>query len=185
LTARPIAACLFAGALLVGPVEAAGFAGQAQTAELPLRLTLGCERASELVFRFILENVSTEPTAAVIGTILGNDKKYLPGPLGFTLRRAGEADVNFDWFDPSVVGISGRIDPWVIPLPAGASYSVTVVIPNGFRHLFFAPADVRLRMTTREIANPNGDLQGLRFIHVWIGTLTSDWIHVPESCRVR
>ena len=185
MTVRLIAACLFAGALLVGPVEAEEFAGQAQTVEPPFRLAVRCERASDLVFRFILENVSDEPTAAVIGTILGNDKKYLPGPLGFTLRRAGEADVNFDWFDPSVVGIAGRIDPWVIPLPAGASYSVRVLIPNGFRHLFFTPADVRVRLTTREIANPNGDLEGLRFIHVWIGTLTSDWIHVPESCRVR
>jgi hypothetical protein len=41
------------------------------------------------------------PTAAIIGTILGNDKKYLPDQIDFTISRRGSADVNFHYFDPS------------------------------------------------------------------------------------
>jgi hypothetical protein len=112
-----------------------------------------------------------------------NDKKYLPGPLSFALKRAGEADVNFDWFDPSVAGIAGRVDPWLITLPPGASYSVVVTIPKGFRHLFTSPAAIRIRLTTGAIRDVNSDMQGLQFIHVWSGTLTSDWIQFPASCQ--
>jgi len=149
----------------------------------PLQLSLACDQERELVFRFSLQNVSPNPTAAVIGSILGNDKKYLPGPLSFTLKRAGEADVNFDWFDPSVPGIAGRVDQWIITFPPGASYSAIVAIPKGFRHLFTASAEVRVRLTTQKVRDLNGDMQGLQFIHVWVGSLASDWIRFPESCR--
>jgi hypothetical protein len=98
------------------------------------------------------------------------------------MKRAGVADTNFDYFDPSVAAVAGRLDPWLIPLPAGAAYSVAVSIPRGFQELFSTPADVQIRLTTQEIGSPNGDLQGLQLIHVWIGTLTSDWIRFPDSC---
>jgi hypothetical protein len=151
----------------------------------PLQLRLTCETERELVFRFALQNINAAPTAAVIGSILANDKKYLPGALSFTLKRAGEAGVSFDWFDPSVPGVAGRVDPWLIPFPPGAGYSVTVGIPNEFRHLFTSPAEVRIRLTTGKIGERNDDMQGLQFIHVWTGTLTSDWLRFPESCSGR
>jgi hypothetical protein len=154
-----------------------------QTPTDQLLLTLACERPSDLTFRLTLHNVSTVSTAAVIGTILANDKKYLLGRVAFTVTRAGVADSTFDFFDPSVPTVAGRVDPWLIPLPAGASYSVVVSIPEGFRELLAGIADVRARLTTRENRNPNLDVQGLRFIHVWIGTLISDPIHLPDACR--
>ena len=161
-----------------------GLTSAAQTTAIdPLRLTLECEQASTLTFRLTLQNVSTEPTAAVIGTILANDKKYLPGSLAFTLKRTGVADSTFTYVDPSVSVVGGRVDPWLVPLPAGASYSVVVSIPRGVRESFATPAEVHVRLTTNEIGNPNLDVQGLRFIHVSVGTLTSDRIHFPESCR--
>jgi hypothetical protein len=119
----------------------------------------------------------------VIGIILGNDRKYLPEHVGFTLKRTGEADVNFDWFDPSVPGIAGRVDSWLIPLPSRAKYSVPVVVPNGFQHLFSRPADVVVRLMTQNLRDLNGDLQGLTFIRVWTGTLTSDAVRFPQSCH--
>ena len=161
-----------------------GLTSAAQTTAIdPLRLTLECEQASRLTFRLTLQNVSTEPTAAVIGTVLANDKKYLPRSLAFTLKRTGVADTTFDYVDPSVSVVGGRVDPWLVPLPAGASYSVVVSIPSGLRESFASPAEVHVRLTTHEIGNPNLDVQGLRFIQVLVGTLTSDRIHFPESCR--
>jgi hypothetical protein len=107
------------------------------------RLVLACSRSATSTFRLTMQNVGNTPTAVVIGSILGNDKKYVPEGLQFTLRRDGTADTDVDWFDPSVAGVGGRIDPWLVPLPAGASYSIAVLIPESQRHLFAAPAAVR------------------------------------------
>jgi hypothetical protein len=169
-------------------VAACGGVTRAQPAADPLRLALACERASEVTFRFTLQNVSTAPTAAVIGTILANDKKYLPERLGLTVRRSGVPDTYLEYVDTSMLGvIGGRLDPWLIALPAGASYSVVIpahfaLSPTSVRESFSSPAELRLHLMTREIGNPNFDVQGLRVIHVWVGTITSDWIHFPDAC---
>ena len=86
----------------------------AQTGADPLRLALECTQASELTFRFTMQNVSTVPTAAVIGVILGNDRKYLPGNLELTVRRAGMADTNLSYVDLSVA-VAGSPRPRRIP----------------------------------------------------------------------
>ena len=155
----------------------------------PLRLSLACQQTHELAFRFAIQNVSTEPAAAVIGIILGNDRKYLPGPLSLTVRRAGVPDVHLQYVDLSVAAIAGRIDPWLITLPAGASYSVAVPArnflpgPRLVEESFSAPAELQLQLTTQETGEPNPDLSGLRFIRVWIGTLVSDRLQFPGQCH--
>jgi len=160
----------------------------AQTGADPLRLALECTQASELTFRFTMQNVSTVPTAAVIGVILGNDRKYLPGNLELTVRRAGMADTNLSYVDLSVAVVGGRLDRWLIALPADASYSVAVPAKN-FRlgatlrqEPFVAPADLQLRLTTQENGRHNPDVQGLSLIDVWVGTLTSAWLRFPGQC---
>ena len=149
----------------------------------PLRLALACSRPAGSPFRLTIQNIDNTPTAVVIGSVLGNDRKYLPRGLQFTLRRDGMADTEVDWFDPSVAGVAGRIDPWLVPLPAGTSYSIGVLIPESLRHFFSTPAAVRVRLTTQTVPTLNPDLEGLRFIHVWAGTLTSDWIPLPGDCH--
>jgi hypothetical protein len=146
----------------------------------PLRLVVAC--TPDLTFQFTIQNVGTAPTAVVIGSILGNDKKYLPGKIRFTLRRPGAADTNFDYFDPSVPRVTGQIDPWLIPLPPSASYSIIVAIPRGFRGEFSTSAAVTVHLTTHENEPINPDTKGLEFIHVWVGTLTSNAIRFPDDC---
>src|SRR5206468_1371974 len=102
-----------------------GVVPHAQPAPDPLRLMLECSQTSELTFRFTLQNVSQAPTAVVIGAILGNDKKYLLQDLGLVVRRGGVVDTLLEYVDPSVAGVAGRIDPWLVTLPPGSSYSIT------------------------------------------------------------
>jgi len=155
----------------------------AQSGSDPLQLTLECERAPELTFRLTVRNIGSAPTAAVVGSILGNDRQYLLGSLAFVLSRDGSADTYFDYVDPTVAAVGGRVDPWLVTLPAAASYSVAVSIPRGFRDLFSSPAEVSVRLKTRELQSLNSDVQGLSFVHVWVGTLTSERIPFPGSCR--
>jgi hypothetical protein len=176
--------CIIVTALLVA---SASTVQHAQT--VPLRLLLACSQASELTFRFTIQNVSATPTAAVIGTILANDKKYLPARLKLTVRRAGVPDVTVPYIDTTVAFVAGRLDPWLITLPPDASYSITVPAQN-FRHTpsltkesFSAPADLQLQLVTREVGETNNDMRGLSSIHVWVGTLTSDWVRFPSDCH--
>jgi hypothetical protein len=176
--------CAIITALLVA---SASTMQHAQTA--PLRLLLACSQASELMFRFTIQNVSATPTAAVIGTILANDKKYLPARLKLTVRRAGAPDVNLTYVDTTVPGVFGRLDPWLVALPPDASYSVAVparnfrLTPLLTKEPFSAPADLQLQLVTREVGETNRDMQGLSVIHVWVGTLTSEWVRFPSDCH--
>src|SRR5262249_42662674 len=100
--------------------------------------------------------------------------------LELTIRRAGIPDVKLKYVDPMVVG--GRLDPWLIALPPDASYSVAVparkfsLTPHLTEEPFSAPVDLQLPLATREVGRANSDLQAISLIHVWVGTLTSDWV---------
>jgi|SRR6267142_3557727 len=172
----------------LGAIVAFGSMAHAQTDGGPLQLTIACEDASEFLFRVTVENVGASPTAAIVGSILGNDRTYVPGPLTFTVSRPGVADSTIDY--PVVNHVGGRLDQWLIQLPAGASYSMVVPVPAGFRSipmrfrdLLSMPAGVHVQLKTQEHHISSLDLQGQRFIRVWVGTLTSPRIRFPESCR--
>jgi hypothetical protein len=156
---------------------------QSQVAQPDLLLT--CQSESTLTFGLTLQNTAAAPTAAIIGTILANDKKYLPGQIDFTISRPGVADIDFRYFDPSVPGVAGRLDPWLIQLPPGASYTIRVSVPQSARDIFATPGAIRVRLTTRELGRVSNSLQDLQFIHVWIGTLTSNPIAFPSDCAPR
>jgi hypothetical protein len=146
----------------------------------PIRLTLACESATEPTFRLTFQSVASEPTAIVIGAILGNDRRYALGPLRFVLTR-GSSTETIDYFD--VVAVGGRLDQWLIPLPVGTEYSVPLAISNGYRAQFAAPTRVRVSYTAPGNRPLNPDLKGLQFIHVWTGMLDSNQISVPDSCH--
>jgi hypothetical protein len=145
-------------------------------------LWLACQNESTLTFGLTLQNTAATPTAAVIGTILANDRKYLPDQVDFTISRPGAADISFRYFDPSAPAVAGRLDPWLIQLPPGASYSVRVSVPRSAREIFATPGAIRVRLTTRELGRVSTFLQDLQFIHVWTGTLMSNSIAFPSDC---
>jgi len=89
-----------------------------------VRLTLDCAQQAGLKFRFTVATVGSLGTNLLIGYVVGNNRWHVPSQLKFTVHRPGVADTNFDWFDPSVPGVAGRVDPWIVQLSAGALFSV-------------------------------------------------------------
>src|SRR3954471_13996443 len=81
----------------------------AQTGGDPLRLALECKQSTELTLRFTIQNVSMLPSAAIIGSILGNDQNYLPDRLELTVRRARRPDISLEYVLLGIVG--GQIGP--------------------------------------------------------------------------
>jgi hypothetical protein len=80
------------------------------------------------------------------------------------------------------------LDPWLVALPKGASYSLALPASHfsmqGSRQTFSLPAEVRLQLQLApwDKRDLNLDLEGLRFIIAWTGTLTSNWIQTPSDC---
>jgi hypothetical protein len=72
----------------------------------------------------------------------------------------------------------------LIQLPAGASFSAKLPAQN-FRlanlveEPFLSRAELQLHLKTEPVQRTNLDMQGLALIRVWVGTLTSAWIHFP------
>jgi hypothetical protein len=85
---------------------------RAQTPTDPLKLTLMCEQASTstLAFRLTLQNVSPEPSRAIIGTMHG--RFFEVSSLAFAVSRAGAADTDFDYLDPSSPGPAHDANVW-------------------------------------------------------------------------
>jgi hypothetical protein len=167
----------------------AGFSGGVAAAQpdVLLRLGIACTQGPELALRLTIENGGQAPVPVVLGGILGYHKKYLPGSIRLVVRRNGSPERLLDYVDPTTPGVAGRVDPWLVPLPAGASY--TIVLPA--RHFvspgahvperFASPARVQVSLRTSGI-EPNVDTEGLQFVKPWIGTLTSEWIDMPAAC---
>jgi hypothetical protein len=160
-----------------------------------LGLTLECEQSPELTFRLSIRNISTVPASIMMGTVLGNDRTYMVQGLGLTIRRPGRrrsspgaVDQEGGYSDPSWPGVVGeRLDPWLVALPKGASYSLALPASHfstqRSRETFSVPAEVRLQLQLAPLQTVNLDLEGRRFIKVWTGTLTSNWIQTPSDCR--
>jgi len=159
-----------------------------QTNPAPLRLVLACDEASIPTFRLTIQNVSAAPTAAIIGTVIANDRWYVLQHVSFTLSRRGDPDVSFEYSDPSMpAAIAGRLDPWVIQLPAGASYSVLAPVRDQSEP-FSRPAQVRVTLTTqmfKDRTNHGPDTEPLSLLHHWVGTVKSDPVAFPLACRVQ
>ena len=167
-------------ALIAFIVSAVVIGAQSQTAKPDF--VLACQAAATPTFGLTLQNTSSEPTAAIIGAILGNDKKYVTSPVDFTVSRPGAADISFRYFDPSVPAVGGRLDPWLIQLPPGALYTIRITVPRRLTDVFATPGTVRVQLTTTELGRVSNFLQDLRFVHLWVGTLMSNPIAFPDDC---
>jgi hypothetical protein len=93
--------------------------------------------------------------------------------------------------------IAGRVDPWIVPLPAGSEFSINRPVKQfwsrdpgkmaratGQLSLDGGPLDLRLKLISRPQDRPHGDdMVGAGLVHVMPGELQSQWIHVPEDCK--
>jgi hypothetical protein len=165
-----------------------GVSLRAQAVSNPLQFILSCTKVPEPTLRFTIRNVSDASTAAVIGSIIGTYRVYSPDDLKLVVRRAGNADTTFELFNRSVGVIGGRIDQWLLALPAGATFSMPLPLRQySATEQLTIPAAVQLRLTTHSLSEKNlsSGLSDQRFIPLWIGTLTSNWLRFPDECDDR
>lgn len=113
----------------------------------------------------------------VIGTIMANDKWLCPSRVELLITGPGgnlhRSESSFGC-DPNGA-IAGRLDPLIVPLPAGSAYSLPVLDLRGaaaglyMLKARYTGVPISLRSCTL-------DMQGLSLIHYWTGTVESDTI---------
>lgn len=177
-----LAGCLFAiivaaGCLLAEPSQAERNRERSdpgQDAGVTLALVAD---ATGVKISASLRNQGAKTLFLVIGTITANDKWLCPDRIELLMTRPDGKAYRSDsslGCNPSG-GMAGRMDPFIIPLAAGASYSLPVL------NLQRAPAgrySVKARYTGVPISSRscNLDMQGLALIHYWTGAVDSNTI---------
>jgi hypothetical protein len=164
--------------------------GLMQNAQLPanLTLTLACgEQPSELVLT--ARNSGSTDTAVLFGLAFANGRWYEPRELIVELTRTGHAEPE-DLVYNGAAGVAGRIDHWVVALPARAAFSLTL------RSSDFAsttqpvstgqPETLTVRLTGRPISSElNVDMQGMTNWRVWTDTARSNPLRLSDCSQGR
>jgi hypothetical protein len=165
-----------------------------------VELTLQCQTSAKATdLRMALRNTGTIDANLVLGITLGNGREYIAETLILEVKRRDGDDVeSYQYSDPDrSYAIAGRVDPWIVPLPAGSEFSITRPLNQfhprvpgastrvaGQLSLEGGAMDLRLKLISRPQDRPRGDdTVGPGLVHVMPGELQSQWIHVPEECK--
>jgi hypothetical protein len=170
-------------AAMLGPV-------QPQARETSIILVLACQDARRMTAT--IRNAGTEDTAVIPGVVLGNGRKYMVDRMALQARTGSGPAQQYHYHPyhyPS--GVAGRVDDWILPLPAGGSFTLMLTAADFLSGTNPRPEDLprnarlSLRLPLRRVATPNSDLAGLSYFRVWTGSgaLTSNEIATPGDCR--
>ena len=163
-------------------------------AEIPrVAVELECHASADAVdLRITLPNVGATDTAVVLGNSIGNGSRYFADSLALDVKRNGSsAPERFQYSDPSgPAAVAGRVDPWIVPLPAASKYSLTRPIDHFWSDgkrltRSWEPMELRIYFNARADQRSFGkDVAGEALVNVVVGQFTSEWRRVPTDCVV-
>jgi hypothetical protein len=150
-----------------------------------LELRMQCLRSADAVaLRINLRNVGSTDTAVVLGTSIGNGQRYAADSLVLDFKRSQNDDA--EGFRPTLGAVFGRIDPWIVTLPAASEFS----FERPEDYFFSSRGDpleigssgfIRLRLIQERFA---GELVGAALVKVSTDQLQTEWVRVPGECHV-
>jgi hypothetical protein len=158
----------------------------------PVILLAGCDNTQHVTLS--IDNVGGEDTAVMLGMMLGNGARYLVSDLKL---RAERPDGRTDLFRYSPgdypVRIGGRLDPWIVPIPVGASYMLRASASQFMqanqagglgKRLADWPNAAQLSFELH-LQTPDSTSGDFKLLKVWKGVeaLTSNRIRIPGDCR--
>jgi hypothetical protein len=172
--------------------------GSEQSGMVPptLMVELHCEDTdpNSATLAVTLRNTDVSDTTVVLGIALANGGVYLPTALKLRVRRSGSLrEEELPYANPKHRFVSGRIDDWAVPLPTGSAFAVSIPV----RHFITATSyttdhkrfdgagqrvDVRVALDARPIQFIQFGLADLKLLRLWVGTLLSNPVHIPNTC---
>ncbi|HYH65179.1 MAG TPA: sigma-70 family RNA polymerase sigma factor [Urbifossiella sp.] len=142
---------------------------------------LGLRPAGPTRLSVVVENVGPADAVLNLGIMLANGKTQFPTAVRLAVTDAAGKSRTFV---RRVGGIAGRVDPFVVPLPAGGQY----ILPFALADLIdadnpgtpLAPGayKVAAEFTGEKVARTNADSGGLALMPYWTGTLRSGAVDV-------
>ena len=134
------------------------------------------------VFRVTLENVDDKDAMLNLGMMLANGRVLLPDAIRLILIDPDGKSRELHFSDRRYPGIAGRVDDYAIPLRAGSAYTLRLSLGN-----FWCPKTkefrfdlkpgayrVRSELTGKGARWANRDMEGMKLMNFWKGTLRSD-----------
>jgi hypothetical protein len=127
------------------------------------------------LFRVEMRNPSTEDLVLNLGTVLGGGSEQYVNAVEFTLTVPNGRVLHLA--PPGPCMIAARVDPLIVPLPAGATYSFLVDLeeysaPSEIERLHLVPGSYTLQANYTGRTGTLGKLD-CRVMRYWIGTVTA------------
>jgi hypothetical protein len=171
-------------------IALAGFAALAQespqkvasTSEVQggLRISL-IQEASPAHFRAELRNAGVQALTLNLGTMLDNGREQYVDRIHLLLTSDKGEQLHLQMAGPAM--IMGRVDPLVVPLPPGATFTLPIDLRNYIAlqekawNLSLDPGHYTLTAEYEGVgvsqASANLDMKGIALMPYWIGDVTS------------
>jgi hypothetical protein len=131
----------------------------------------------------LLENVGSDDVVLNLGLMLGNGKKQIPMAVRLIFT---DADGKKHILRRNEPRITGRVDPFVVPLPAGSRYST---ISRDLEELIDRLSPGRYHVRAEFVGEAvrrkevNVDTAGLALMTYWTGTIQSEDLQVTLPAK--
>jgi hypothetical protein len=161
------------------------FCGRAEPDVMTLELTCGTVPSPAVTAT--LQNRTASDARVVIGLRLWNGTRW-PSAVRLQYRAAGATQ--WQEFRHGGFPVAGRVDPWVVSVPASGSFSfpielkkfVTVASSGSFTSLI-EPGTLRLVLEAEPLRAMNLNDPPNEGPPIWTGVLSSDLLRVPDDCK--
>ena len=196
LPIKSITACAAVAGLLVCALGATAADGEVPTdgkavSGLRIRLELPAAERGEKLPRHcevILENVGDSDLNVQLGFSLANGKSHHPAALRLLARSKGHKTRTLTY--AALPGVAGRVDPFIVPLPAASSYTLRCT----FEKYADSETGERIDLTAKDyriaaellgeaVTNTNHDVQGLTLMPCWQGKVRSSEVQLLSAKR--
>jgi len=179
---------LVAGVSLLGRVDAQ------QTQDKALQITLIRVQPDlpKPIFRVELHNTGEQPLILNLGMMLANGKQQYADAVTLVLTDNHGKTTPLKLLGPAYV--AGRIDPLVVPLPKGATFTLPVNLTdyispkNNLWQVTLAPGDYTISAAYAGVGVPqqgaNLDMQGISLMPYWTGAVRSNAVTFMVSKTV-
>lgn len=146
--------------------------------------------AGQTRFRVELHNAGDQALILNLGMMLANGRKQYANAIHLSLTDAKGKTLPLDLTGPAIV--SGRVDPLIVPLPQGATFTLPVDLKDysSPRQHIFDPALAGSYILSAEYTGAgvpeqtvNLDMKGIALMLYWIGTVKSN--NVPFTAIQR
>jgi hypothetical protein len=155
----------------------------------PIELKVKCHGSGETsAFRITLLNGGPSDVSVVIGMSIGNGRRYVATSVVVEVRSGLDGAVKE--YRASAPAIAGRVDPWIVPLPVGSEFSLTLPAAQLLSNKGQSPtlsareSFIRARVVRYSGHKFNPEMVGPGLVKVFDGELQTEWLRLPGACSV-